>query len=155
MLMNTAVILALVMAITAGVASPNDASAISASQDGYLATLRLSTHAIGAIPAGTMLRGRSPSAAEKPPTPGADSVYFFTIESEERAVPFDAGSRLDVRCPFPPDPSLRYTLTIARSNPYVGPIVGTTNGNALHFILPAFTVPPGTEVQGEIDGYSP
>jgi len=153
--MKAASILALVMTVTAGVAPSGDASAISASQDGYLATLRLSTHAVGTIPADTILRGRAPSAAEKPPTPGADSVYFFTIESESRAVPFDAGSRLDVRCPFRLDSSLRYTLTIARSDPYVGPIVGTTSDHVLHFTLPAFTVPPGTEVQGEIDGYSP
>ncbi len=153
--MKAASILALVMTVTAGLAPPSNASGISASQDGYLATLRLSTHALGTIPADTILRGRAPSAAEKPPTPGADSVYFFTLESESRAAPFDAGSRLDVRCPFRLDPSLRYTLTIAFGEPYVGPIVGTTSGNALHFILPAFTVPPGTEVQGEIDGYSP
>lgn len=143
------------MTLTASVAPSSDTSAISASQDGYLATLRISPNAAGTIPAGTILRGRAPTAAEKPPTPGADAVYFFTIESQSRAVPFGAGSRLDVRCPFRLDPSLRYTLTIARSDPYLGPIAGSTSDDVLHFTLPAFTVPPGTEVQGEIDGYSP
>ena len=152
--MKVALILALLITVTAGVAPSNDASAISAAQDGYLAMLQLSPHATGTISRETVLRGRAPTAAEKPPTPGADSIYFFTIESESHAVPFDAGSRLDVRCPFRLDPSLRYTLTIARSDPYIGPIVGTTSDNVLHFTLPAFTVPPGTEVQGEIDGYS-
>ncbi len=153
--MKAASILALTMALTAGVAPSSDTGTISASQDGYLATLSLPAHTAGGIPADTLLRGRAPNAAEKPPTPGADAVYFFTIENESRAVPFGAGSQLDVRCPFGLDPSLRYTLTIARGDPYVGPVAGTAGGNVLHFTLPAFTVPPGTEVQGEIDGYSP
>jgi hypothetical protein len=63
-----------------------------------------------------------------------------------------AGTTLDVWFPFVIDPSLRYSLTIAHTDPAIGPIDATISDNTAHFALPAFGLRPGAEVQGEIDG---
>jgi hypothetical protein len=33
----------------------------------------------------------------------------------------------------------------------MGPVDGTLTRNTLHFVLPAFTAPPGVELMGEIE----
>ncbi|MGC2128623.1 MAG: hypothetical protein WA629_00880 [Candidatus Aquilonibacter sp.] len=100
------------------------------------------------------LQGRAPTEAESWANQPSGNAYFFfsgTVQSPQ-PVHVQAGTTLDVWFPFVLDTSLRYSLTIAAPNAMsLGPVEGTLNDNTLHFVLPAFTAPPGAELMGEID----
>lgn len=98
--------------------------------------------------------GRRPTEAESWLSyPGGNSYFFFSaVVRSSVVVHVDAGSALDVWFPFVLDPSYRYSLTIAHSDPVVGPVNGTLRDNTLHFVLPAFALVPGTQLMGEIEG---
>jgi len=105
--------------------------------------------------AGAFLRvtGRRPTQAESWITPGGNSYFFFsaTVHATQ-PVHVHAGTTIDVWFPFVLDPSYRYSLTIAGSGfTAIGPIDGTLFDNIVHFVLPAFTAPPGTDLMGEIE----
>jgi hypothetical protein len=97
--------------------------------------------------------GRAPTQAESWIAPGGNSYFFFsgTVKAEQ-TVHVQAGTTLDIWFPFVLDPSLTYSLTIggAGFSP-IGPIDGTLADNTLHFVLPAFTAPPGVDMMGEIE----
>jgi hypothetical protein len=103
----------------------------------------------------TRFTGRAPTAAEFPPSPGANAVYFFSFEIGGTASATVHDGSLDVWCPFVLDPSQRYSLTIDYVTPAVGPIYGTLFDNRLHFDLPAFTIQPNASAMGEIDFLPP
>lgn len=99
------------------------------------------------------LNGRAPTKAESWITPGGNSYFFFsgTVKAEQ-PVHVQAGTTLDVWFPFVLDPPIKYSLTIGGAGfTPIGPIDGTLSDNTLHFILPAFTAPPGVDVMGEIE----
>lgn len=99
--------------------------------------------------------GRAPTAAEFPPSPGANSVYFFSFEIGATTPATVNNGSLDVWCPFVLDPERRYSLTIDYVTPAVGPVYGTLFDNTLRFALPAFTIAPNTSAMGEIDFLPP
>lgn len=99
------------------------------------------------------LHGRAPTAAESWMTDGGNSFFFFSGTVQSSApIRIDAGTTLDVWFPFVLDTSLHYAVTIAHADAPIGPIDGTLEGNAVHFILPAFALAPGAELHGEIEG---
>ena len=123
---------------------------------GYLATWTFPAHAAGSSLRNFTFRSRAPTDGEMAPARGADSIFFFTIQSRDaQNARVASGSTLDVWSPFVLDPSLRYTLTLALGDPTIGPLAGTLGDNTLHFALPAFTAPPSVELMGEIDGDPP
>ena len=99
-------------------------------------------------------QSRAPTEAESWANPPGGNAYFFfsgTVHAT-KPVHVQAGTTIDVWFPFVLDPSLRYSLTIAAPNAMsLGPVEGTLTNNTLHFVLPAFTAPPGAELMGEID----
>ncbi len=99
------------------------------------------------------ISGRAPTEAESWLAPDGNS-YFFFYGSVESASPIRirAGTRIDVWFPFVLDSTLTYSLTIAHADRPIGPIDGTLRDNILHFELPAFTLLPGSELFGEIEG---
>jgi hypothetical protein len=105
---------------------------------------------------GLAFHTRAPTVGEMPPSFGANSYFFFSMEFA-RTTPIEiaGGSELDVWCPFVLDSDLRYSVTIAGGDPVVGPIDGTLRDNELHFNLPAFAAKPGVELMGEIEGNPP
>jgi hypothetical protein len=103
----------------------------------------------------TGLTGRAPTEGESWANPPTGNSYFFfsgTVQSTQ-PVHVHAGTVINVWFPFLLDPSLRYGLTIAGHGfTAIGPVDGTLPGNnTLHFVLPAFTAPPGVELMGEIE----
>jgi len=96
---------------------------------------------------------RIPTEAESWVSPGGNSYVFFsgTVQSPQ-AVHVQAGTTLDVWFPFVLDPSLRYNLSLAGHGfSPIGHVDGTLKDNTLHFVLPAFTAPPGVDLMGEIE----
>jgi len=98
--------------------------------------------------------GRAPTEGESWVTPNNNGYFFFsgTLDSPT-TVHVDAGTKLSVWFPFVLDTTKTYSLTIAHVTPVIGPINGTLlRDNTLHFVLPAFTIEPGADIMGEIDG---
>ncbi len=101
------------------------------------------------------IQARAPTLAESWTNPPSGNSYFFFSGTVQAAQPVhvQSGTTIDVWFPFVLDPSLRYSLTIAAPNAMsLGPVEGTLKDNTLHFVLPAFTAPPGAELMGEIEG---
>jgi hypothetical protein len=100
------------------------------------------------------IKARKPTQAESwANPPGGNSYFFFsgTVQAKH-PVHVQAGTTIEVWFPFVLDPSLRYSLTIAAPNAMsLGPVAGTLKDNTLHFVLPAFTAPPGADLMGEIE----
>jgi hypothetical protein len=120
--------------------------------DGYRSSFELSVPDPPSGAAISRFTVRAPTSAEFPPTPGANSYYFFSFEfGGASEVQVRSGS-LDVAFPFVLDPGLRYSLTIGFTKPVLNPIVGRLSDNELHFDLPPFTADPGTSLMGEIEG---
>lgn len=126
--------------------SPNDAVDTS---DGYVTRFHAPGIAIAPL---LLLRGRAPTLAEMPPTSGANSYYFFTLTNTTGNPIHLAGLTLDVWCPFVLDPSLTYGVSALFSDPILVAIDGTLDDNVMHFALPPFTLRPGVELMGVIDG---
>jgi len=103
----------------------------------------------------THIQSRAPTEAESWANPPSGNSYFFfsgTVQSPQ-PVHVQPGTTIDVWFPFVLDTSLSYSLTIAAPNAMsLGPVEGTLKDNTLHFVLPAFTAPPGAELMGEIEG---
>jgi hypothetical protein len=120
----------------------------------YRVTLRFAPTDASADAHIASFESRMPTEAESWANPPSGNAYFFfsgTVLSQ-RPVHVQAGTILDVWFPFVLDSSLRYSLTIAAPNAMsLGPVEGTLKDNTLHFVLPAFTAPPGAELMGEID----
>ena len=91
---------------------------------------------------------RAPTEAESWATRGGNSYGFFsgTVQSVN-PIRVRAGTTIDIWFPFVLDPSLRYRLTIGSQR-----VDGTLGHNSLHFSLPAFTLPPGVELMGKVEG---
>ena len=107
----------------------------------------------GVSPAsGLQLRGRAPTAAEMPPSPGANAYYFFSLTSTATMPVAIPETTLDVWFPYVLDPAVRYTLWIGFTRPRVDGVPGTLHDNVLHFDLPSVTTIAGKEALGEIDG---
>jgi hypothetical protein len=122
--------------------------------DWYRLTLQFSVSDAGPNAAIESFATRAPTETESWANPPSGNAYFFfsgTVQSPQ-PVHVQAGTTLDVWFPFVLDTSLHYSLTIAAPNTMsLGPVEGTLNDNTLHFVLPAFTAPPGAELMGEID----
>lgn len=102
------------------------------------------------------ISGRSPTEGESWLTRNENSYFFFTATvSSPSIVHIDRGTTIDVWFPFALDPSKTYSLTIAHTDPTIGPVNATLKDNTLHFVLPAFAVEPGIEIMGEIEGDPP
>ena len=104
----------------------------------------------------TYVYGRVPTSAEFLPYPtvypiSSDAVFYFDLTAGA-AVHFEAGSSLDVWFPFVLDDRLRYDLFIDGTAPAIGPIASRVFDNTVHFTLPAFSLPAGKTITGEIDG---
>ena len=89
------------------------------------------------------------------PTPwnfSANSVIFseITIESP-KPVSFAAGGKLTIWFPFVLDDTLRYNMTIAYTDPMVGPLYAKPFDNTLQYTLPAFSAQPVKILKLEID----
>lgn len=99
------------------------------------------------------VRGRAPTESESWASQSGDGYFFFS-STVQSSVPIhvEAGTTIDVWFPFALDPSLYYGLTIAHADKPIGPIDGTLKANVVHYVLPAFTLPPGATLMGEIDG---
>lgn len=83
--------------------------------------------------------------------PNAVAYFDLTINGTS-PVTFTPGTAIDVWFPFVLDDRLNYDLTIGYADKPIGPIYARAFGNALHFVLPAFTVTPGRALMAEIDG---
>jgi hypothetical protein len=122
--------------------------------DEYRVTLRFATSDAGPNATIESFATRAPTQAESWANEPSGNAYFFfsgTVQSTQ-PVHVQAGTTIDVWFPFVLDGSLHYSLTIAAPNTMsLGPVEGTLNDNTLHFVLPAFTAPPGAELMGEID----
>jgi hypothetical protein len=121
---------------------------------GYRVTLFFAPHDPSQVVKVANFVGRIPTEAESWANPPSGNAYFFfsgTVQSSQ-PVHVQAGTTLDVWFPFVLDTSLKYSLTIvAPDKMSLGPVEGTLKDNMLHFVLPAFTAPPGAELMGEID----
>lgn len=103
----------------------------------------------------TAIFGRAPTEAESWETRGGNSYFFFSGTVQSTApVHVQAGTTIDVWFPFVLDTSLYYALTIAHADKPIGPIDGTLKDNVVHFVLPAFALPPGATLMAEIEGDS-
>ncbi len=127
---------------------------------GYEITLSYAANDAGANSALARLDARAPSPAEmlapsySSSWGGANSVMFmYSSLKGEKPVNFSSGSMLDVWAPFVLDDRLTYDFFLnAPGAPEIGPVTGTIFDNVLHFDLPAFTLLPGKEYMGEIEG---
>jgi len=130
-------------------------SASPATTGGYAVTGSLA--ALDAAPEmAVSFYGRPPTKTEMAPSPGADGLFFFHMDlSANASVHVGSGSTMDVTFPSKLDPTYRYSMTLARTVPNVIDVPGALRGNTLHFALPAFVVPAGTRIIGEIDGDQP
>jgi hypothetical protein len=96
---------------------------------------------------------RAPTEGESWLTRDSNGYAFFSMTVNGAAtVHFNSGGSVDVWFPFVLDPKKTYSLTLGYTSPTIGPINGALNDNVLHFVLPAFSAPPATELMGEIDG---
>ncbi len=103
----------------------------------------------------TSISGRAPTEAESWLTPGGNSYFFFSGTVDSTApIHVQSGTTIDVWFPFVVDPSLYYALTIAHADKPIGPIDGTLKDNVVHFVLPAFALPPSATLMAEIEGDS-
>ncbi len=101
------------------------------------------------------LSGRPPTEAESWITRGGNSYFFFSGTVDSNApIQVQAGTTIDVWFPFLLDTSLYYAITIGHADKPIGPIDGTLKDNVVHFVLPAFTLPPGATLMAEIEGDS-
>ena len=116
--------------------------------DGY--TLQIRTPAL--VPA--KLTARRPNNVENwTYYPGGNAyVYFTLITSSDAAIDVPLGTSVDIWFPFVLDTTKTYSLTLAKAVESVGPIDGKLRDNVVHFELPAFTVPAGATLIGEVDG---
>ncbi|MGB6986347.1 MAG: hypothetical protein WBD74_10285 [Candidatus Aquilonibacter sp.] len=125
-----------------------------ATDGGYRVTLRFASNDAGENALITSFSTRIPTEAESwANQPSGNSYFFFsgTVQSPQ-PVRVQAGTIVDVWFPFVLDSTLHYSLTIAAPNAMsLGPVEGTLKDNTLHFVLPAFTAPPGADLMGEID----
>jgi hypothetical protein len=103
----------------------------------------------------TDVSGRPPTEAESWITRGGNSYFFFSGTMDTTApIHVQPGTTIDVWFPFVLDTSLYYAITIGHADKPIGPIDGTLKDNVLHFVLPAFTLPPGATLMAEIEGDS-
>ena len=134
---------------------PFNANVRGFTSEGYRPTLTFAPSDASTDAKLANVTGRAPTRAESWANPPSGNSYFFfsgTVQSPQ-PVHVQAGTTIDVWFPFVLDPTLRYSLTIAAPNAMsLGPIQGTLTDNTLHFVLPAFTAPPGAELMGEIEG---
>ena len=90
------------------------------------------------------------------PTPAQyvpNAVLYFDLRINGTSpVTFAQGTTIDIWFPFVLDDRLNYDLTIGYADKPIGPIYARAFDNALHFVLPAFTVTPGRALMAEIDG---
>lgn len=108
----------------------------------------------------TQLFARAPTLAEfapnHAPAPGfggPDAVAFFDLQiAGSKPVTFASGTTIDIWFPFVLDDQLRYNLTFFSADKPSGMIFGTIFDNALHFVLPQFTMAPDKPLMAEIDG---
>jgi hypothetical protein len=122
--------------------------------DGYVFGVKFGDNDAATNAAIVSFMTRAPTEAESwANQPSGNSYFFFsgTVQSAQ-PVHVQAGTAIDVWFPFVLDPSLHYSLTVAAPNAMsLGPVEGTLKDNTLHFVLPAFTAPPGADLMGEID----
>ncbi len=120
--------------------------------DGYLSSFALKV--AQAAPGTDIARFsvRAPTQGEFPPTPGANSYYFFSFELDGTGDVRVSSGSLDVSFPFVLDQGLRYSLTIGFTKPVLDPIRGHLINNTLHFDLPPFAATPGVSMMGEVEG---
>jgi hypothetical protein len=140
---------------------PNDtplAGSIALPETPYAITIALARNDADPQAGFTGLADRAPALGESWLTPSSDAYAFFsgTVDAQH-PIHVQAGTAIDVWFPFVLDPSLRYRLSIGTSldSPVAVDVSGTLANNTLHFILPAFTLQPGEELLGEIDGDEP
>jgi hypothetical protein len=101
------------------------------------------------------IQGRGPTEAESWITRGGNSYFFFSGTVQSTApVHVQAGTIIDVWFPFVLDDSLHYAITIGHADKPIGPIDGTLQDNVVHFVLPAFALPPGATLMAEVEGDS-
>ncbi|MEO9263363.1 MAG: hypothetical protein ABI282_04670 [Candidatus Baltobacteraceae bacterium] len=100
------------------------------------------------------IAARAPTEAESwHYYPGGNSwVYFTMLASGDSPRVVPAGATLDIWCPFVLDRGLKYTLTIAKADAPIGPTAASIEDNTLRFVLPAFTIPAGAQLMGEVEG---
>ena len=122
--------------------------------DGYRLTLAFAPSDGGSGAKLANVESRAPTPAESwTNRPGGNSYFFFsgTVQAPQ-PVHVQRGTTLDVWFPFVLDTSLTYSLTIGGEGfTPIGPIDGALADNTLHFVLPAFTAPPGVDMMGEIE----
>ncbi len=122
--------------------------------DGYRLTLAFAPSDGGNGAKLANIESRAPTPAESwTNRPGGNSYFFFsgTVQAPQ-PVHVQRGTTLDVWFPFVLDTSLTYSLTIGGEGfTPIGPIDGALADNTLHFVLPAFTAPPGVDMMGEIE----
>ncbi len=127
---------------------------------GYDITIAYAPNDAGPDAKLAQLFARAPSAAEfapnHPPAPGwggPDAVAFFDLAiNAAKPVTFERGTTIDVWFPFVLDDQLRYNLSFVSAGKPSGMIFGTVFDNALHFVLPPFSIDPGEPLMAEIDG---
>lgn len=132
-----------------------------AAMQGYGFTMRYAPNDAAPGVTFTQVYGRAPTPGEflaNPPPPkdwgGPDSIFLYDLTiGGSAAVHFAAGSTLDVWCPFVLDDGLQYHLSYFAMGKLSPRITATIFDNVLHFDLPAFTLAPGDQLMGEIDGY--
>ncbi len=123
--------------------------------NGYQMAITFSQNDAGAAARIAPISGRPPTEAESWMTRGGNSYFFFSGPVETTApIHVQAGTTVDVWFPFVLDTSLHYAITIAHADKPIGPIDGTIKDNVVHFVLPAFTLPPGATLMAEIEGDS-
>lgn len=112
-------------------------------------------HLGGPLATAASITVRAPSEAESwHYFPGGDAWAFFTIEATDgasHAVP--ANATISIWCPFVLDRDLTYSVTIAHADAPIGPLPATVRDNTFIIALPAFTLPAGARLMGEIDGF--
>ncbi|MDP9025738.1 MAG: hypothetical protein M3N13_10240 [Candidatus Eremiobacteraeota bacterium] len=84
---------------------------------------------------------------------GGNAWVYFTIEAGDAAAhQLPRGTTISIWCPFVLDGDQEYSLTLAKADAPIGPIVGSLRDNTLTFVLPEFLMPAGAQLRGEVDG---
>jgi hypothetical protein len=106
------------------------------------------------LPVRPVLTGRVPENWRKPGARGANVYYVFTLSGSESTPLLFRTDSATFRIWFPYVLPLqtRFTLSIHKVNPEVRAVPGNLKDNVMHFDFPAFTLPPGSVVHGEING---
>jgi hypothetical protein len=116
--------------------------------DGYVAYLVTGPLEWKSLREWASMRGSVPPASQMPP------VYYAVTLSTRSSSPvkINAGSTLRVWFPFVLDTEKRYRLLLQGANPSFEAVVGSLKNNTLTFTFPAFLIPAGSTLHGEITG---